>query len=399
MSGNIITQSVTHSTRRPAGRAGARSAHRPRARSVTRSSQAGGPAIGPAGTPPSSQRPPRSGRTEPAPGEGSAAGVHSGSVLSAASGPAPSAGPPRRPGPSDGSAVHGPWYSPGRAARELGLKRREFDLAVQLGRVRTVRDEGGGGVRVTRAELDRVRGEEGFPEALVRHIATVGTAEGAALMNVQSARFTRLARLGRITPVSFYLNRYRAVVWLYLVEELLEFSADEANSSLLSGRTPPHLRDQLEAGADLRPRNWRGRHLGFLLRQAPDAWSRAAAMASLLDPDDVAEIVLDPDERAHLARLGPVRPAHDFPDTPVAQVTARITTAQDPDEIGRLRAELWQTVTEARELHPAPAPGPTSVPVIPEPADADGTVRPEPQPDSGEARPRGFLARLRRGRG
>ena len=53
-----------------------------------------------------------------------------------------------------------------RAARELGLKRDEFDLAVQLGCVRTVPDEGGGSRRVARAEVDRVRSEQGFPEAL-----------------------------------------------------------------------------------------------------------------------------------------------------------------------------------------------------------------------------------------
>lgn len=35
-----------------------------------------------------------------------------------------------------------------RAARELGLRRSEFDLAVHLGRVRTVPDDAGGGRRV-----------------------------------------------------------------------------------------------------------------------------------------------------------------------------------------------------------------------------------------------------------
>ncbi len=53
--------------------------------------------------------------------------------------------------------------TPSRAARELGLKRGDFDLAVHLGRVRTVPDEEGGGRRVTHAEIDRLRSAAGFP--------------------------------------------------------------------------------------------------------------------------------------------------------------------------------------------------------------------------------------------
>ncbi len=81
-------------------------------------------------------------------------------------------------------------------------------------------------------------------------------------MDVPRARFTRLARLGLLVPVKFYVNRYRAVVWLYLADELRQFAADERNAALLKGRTPEGLRDQLTEGLDLRPRNWRGRHLG-----------------------------------------------------------------------------------------------------------------------------------------
>lgn len=114
----------------------------------------------------------------------------------------------------------------GRAARELALKRTEFDIAVHLGRIRTVPDDGGGGRRVTRVEIDRLRAEEGFPEALRKSVEAVGTAEGAALMQVSIPRFTRLARLGLVVPVHFYLNRYRAVVWLYPAEELRRFAAD-----------------------------------------------------------------------------------------------------------------------------------------------------------------------------
>ncbi|MFE9880669.1 DUF6397 family protein [Streptomyces sp. NPDC005784] len=247
-----------------------------------------------------------------------------------------------------------------RAARELELRRGEFDLALHLGCVRSVPDEGGGGRRVARAEIDRVRAEAGFPEALRERVKAVGTTDGAALMGVTSTRFTRLARLGLVVPVKFYFNRYRVVVWLYLAEELRQFTTDEQNAPLLSGRTPEGLRDQLDEGLDLRPRNWRGRHMGFLLRQTEDSWARAAVVASLLDPVQVAEIVQDPYERAHLNRLRPAPVSQAAPDSPGARIAERITTADDPDEISWLRADLGQSVCEAREDHPAPRPTPVA---------------------------------------
>ncbi|GGZ34949.1 DUF6397 family protein [Streptomyces poonensis] len=252
--------------------------------------------------------------------------------------------------------AHGVPLSQSRAARELGLKRREFDLAVHLGLIRTIVDDGGGGPRVTPAEIDRVRSEDGFPEALKDRIKIVGTAEGAALMEVTSVRFTRLARLGHVGPVDYYLNRYRAVVWLYRAEELHRFAADERHAHLLSGRTPEDLRDQLDAGLDLRARTWRERHLGFLLNRAQDPWARAAALASFLDPVQIAELVRDPYERAYVNRLRPARPARGAPDSPAAQATDGITTADDPDEILRLRAGLRQALVEAREHRLAPRP-------------------------------------------
>ncbi|WP_223064896.1 DUF6397 family protein [Streptomyces sp. IB201691-2A2] len=246
-----------------------------------------------------------------------------------------------------------------RAARELGLKRGEFDLAVRLGRIRTVPDEGGGGRRVARAEIDRVMSEDGFPDGLKERVKAVGTSEGAALMDVTAARFTRFARLGFVVPVKFYLNRYRAVVWLYLAEELRQFAEAEENAPLLNGRTPEGLRDQLDAGLDLRARNWRGRHVGFLLRQTEDPWARAAAVASLLDPAQVAEIVADPYERAYMSRFDPERTTHGAPDSPAAHVAARIMTAEDPDEISWLRSDLANTLQEARAHRRAPRPTPT----------------------------------------
>lgn len=246
--------------------------------------------------------------------------------------------------------------TPSRAARELGLKRGEFDLAVHLGRIRTAPDEGGGGRRVTHAEIDRLRSADGFPETLLESVRTVGTTDGAALMQVTSARFTRLARLGLVVPVKFYLNRYRAVVWLYLAEELRQFAADKNHTALLNGRTPEGMRDQLQEGLDLRPRNWRGRHLGFLLRQADSPWERAGALAALLDPVQVAEIVQDPYERAYLNRFRPDPPAHGAPGSPAAHLAERIMTAEDPDEISWLRADLSQVLGEARGHRPAPRP-------------------------------------------
>jgi hypothetical protein len=286
-----------------------------------------------------------------------------------------------------------------RAARELGLRRSEFDLAVQLGRVRTVPDDGGGGRRVPRDEIDRIRAADGFPELL----RAVGTTEGAALMDVTTARFTRLARLGLLVPVKFYVNRYRAVVWLYLAEELRQFRADERNTALLKGRTPEGLRDQLREGLDLRPRNWRGRHLGFLLRQADDPWARAAAVASLLDAAEISDVVTDPYERSHLRRFRPAPATHGSPGSPAAQLAEEIATAGDPDEVDWLRSDLAAAVDTARRHRPAPRPTPHAVPAPPGPHSVrDGTAEPvraeaeHPAPPEAE-RPRrlsGLFGRL-----
>jgi hypothetical protein len=282
--------------------------------------------------------------------------------------------------------------APSRAARELGLKRGEFDLAVHLGRIRTLPDEGGGGRRVARAEIDRLRAADGFPDTLLESVRTVGTTDGAALMKVTTVRFTRLARLGLVVPVKFYLNRYRTVVWLYLAEELRQFAADKNHTALLNGRTPEGLRDQLQAGLDLRPRNWRGRHLGFLLRQADDPWERAGALAALLDPVQVAEIVQDPYERAHVNRFRPDPPAHGAPGSPAAHLAERIMTAEDPDEISWLRADLTQVLNEARSHRPAPRPTiETAAPWLtietagpPSPAETAETAEPAGPPPSAE---------------
>lgn len=298
-----------------------------------------------------------------------------------------------------------------RAARELGLKRSELDLAVQLGCLRTVVDDRGGGRRITQAEIDRLRAEKGFPEALRERVEAVGSKAAAEILGVPPTRFMRLARLGLLTPVKFSLNRYRTVIWVYLAAELRQFAADERNAPWLTGRIPEDLRRRLDAGLDLRPRNWRGRHLGFLLRQADDPWSRAAASASLLDPVLVAEIVQDPYERAHLHFHRPARADQGTPDSPAARITARIMTADDPDEIAWLRTDLQQALIEARAHRLAPRARrkvPQSAawhetPVV--------TARPTPRQRRGRRRPgqggpgagtapegrRGLLGWLRRG--
>ncbi|MGW3204815.1 DUF6397 family protein [Streptomyces sp. NPDC001135] len=247
--------------------------------------------------------------------------------------------------------------TPSHAARELGLKRGEFDLAVHLGHIRTVPDEGGGGDRrVERAEIDRLRAQEGHPEALLDRVRVVGTTAGAALMEIPAGRFTRLARLGLLVPAKWYLNRYRAVVWLYLADDLRTFTSDTKNAPLLKGRTPETLRGQLAAGVDLRARNWRGRHLGFLLRQAEQPWARAGAVAAFLPPVDIADVVKDPYARSYLNRFRPAPPALGTPGSPAAHLAERIAIAQDADEIEWLRSELTHLLEEACTVFPAPRP-------------------------------------------
>ncbi|MFD9904560.1 DUF6397 family protein [Streptomyces sp. NPDC059063] len=242
------------------------------------------------------------------------------------------------------------------AARELELKRGEFELAVLLGHIRTVADPAGGRRRVSREEIGRVRATPGFPESLREQIETVGTADGAALMDITRDRFTRLARAGVLTPVKFYVNRYRAVVWLYLAEELRQFAAAEINAPLLSGRAPDTVRARVASGADLRGRTWRRRQVGLLLRQLEDPWERAAVTASFLDPMRLAGVARDPYERSYLNRLRPDPLTRAAPDSPTARVVERITTGDDPDEISWLRASLTLGLMEARRQRPAPRP-------------------------------------------
>ncbi|MGW7368393.1 DUF6397 family protein, partial [Streptomyces sp. NPDC054841] len=258
----------------------------------------------------------------------------------------------------------------GRAATALELKRGEFDLALQLGYIRTVPGKSTGRGRVSQEEIDRLRAADGFPDALRERVRTVGTAEAARLLSTTPARFTRLARTGHFTPVRFYLNRYRAVVWLYLSPELQDFAAH--NPDLLDGRLPAGLRARLDDGEDWRARNWRGRRLGILLRQADGPWERTAAIASLLDQVQVAEVVDDPYERAHLERLRPEPPYGRTESLAVRDTTDRLLLADDPDEILWHRMSLALSLDEARAWGPAPRPD-GDRPQLPRPASPHDT--------------------------
>lgn len=282
--------------------------------------------------------------------------------------------------------VSGKTVALGRAAQELQLKRGEFELAVQLGHVRTVREGLGTRPRVAQEEVERIRSTEGFPEALRERVRVVGTAEASQLLGVPAHRFTRLARGGHFTPVKCYLNRYRAVVWLYLAEEVTDLAL--RHPELINDRQlPKETLVRLGAGEDRRPRNWRGRRAAMLLRQTDDPWERAAGIASALDPAHVVEVVPDPHERAYLMHLRP-ESVRVGPDSPAArEIIERLQRAQDLDEVLWYRMDLAQHLSVARSFRPAPRPegtrpgfdGPCAARPVPIPAAASAPVLVEPK--------------------
>ncbi|CAL9372819.1 hypothetical protein SUDANB120_00898 [Streptomyces sp. enrichment culture] len=255
-------------------------------------------------------------------------------------------------GPAGGAGGPGP-VPPGaavggaRAAGELGLNRSEFARAVQLGIVRAGPPAPGGAARYARAELERLRAAEGFPEALRAQVETVAGASAAcAVLGIGPTRFTRLARCGHLTPVGYRINRYRAVVWLYLAAELREFG--EHRTALLHGGVTPGDRELMARGADLRPRRWRGRHVELLLGRTADPWERAAVLACVLPEEEVALAVPDPAERMVLAALGPPAP-YGHPQIPAAAAVAqRLLVADQPDEVRWYRAGLDLALAGAR---------------------------------------------------
>ncbi|MFI0827701.1 DUF6397 family protein [Streptomyces roseolus] len=290
--------------------------------------------------------------------------------------------------------------APVRAAEELELKRDEFRLAVRMGLIRTVptpvpvpdprgahRDRPPERRPVARGELDRLKAAPDFPEGLRERVRAVGAGEAAGLLSISYDRFNRLARTGHLSPVRFYLNRYRMVVWLYLAAEVTAFG--EENPGLLTGRLPAGVRERDAAGEDLRARNWRSRHLSLLLRGTDDPWARAAAIASLLDPVQVAEVVDDPYERTYLDRLRPA-PPRGLPVAGASHETAvRLARADDPDEILWHRMSLALALDEARAARQAPYPGERRRPLQePEPEPGpDLEPGPDPEPAAEPADP------------
>lgn len=241
------------------------------------------------------------------------------------------------------------------AAREAGLKRGEFEIAVHLGIVRLSELSAGERPRVRREEIERIRSADGFPDSLKQRVRTVGTAEGARMLRISPVRFTRLARAGCLTPIAFYLNRYRAVVWLYLATEVAAFAVHTPR--LLVGNSPPWMRAALDAGTDCRARNWRSRRVERLLTLAQDPWARCAVLASVLDPVQLAATVPDPYERAHLIGALP-EPVFGMPVSISArEAMARMMRADEPDELVWHRTNLLTELATAREGRPAPRPG------------------------------------------
>ncbi|NGN67527.1 hypothetical protein G5C51_26930 [Streptomyces sp. A7024] len=265
------------------------------------------------------------------------------------------------------SAAAGELVPLRQAAGELELKPRELALAVELGQLRVVTKEPGVR-RVPRAEIGRLQAGEGFPEALRARLRLVGTREGAEVLGVPQTRFLRLARAGCFEPARFYVNRYRAVVWLYPAAELERFTDREPG--LLKGALPPGIRALLAAHPDWRPRSWRARRFSRLA-DAVDPWERAGAAAALLDPDDVAEVVTDPYERAYVLSLRPdvIEPA---PGGSAAahELALELCRADTEDEVLWYRLTLAMALDEAREERAAPRPA--SVPA----AAGDGADEP-----------------------
>ncbi|MFC7220640.1 DUF6397 family protein [Streptomyces polyrhachis] len=235
-----------------------------------------------------------------------------------------------------------------RAAVELGLKPRELEVAVQLGAVRSTAGAHGRR-RVPWAEIDRVRSEAGYPEALRAQLRLVGTLEGARLLGIGAARFARLARAGCFAPMRFSVNRYRAVVWLYLAQELEEFA--EREPELLRDCTPEGVRALVADGGDWRPRLWRERTVRWLLAgeaAQEDPWSRAAVQAAVLPDAEVAELVVDGAERARLAELRPESLTARSSSPEARLVAAAVLRAEQADEVLRYRVGLSLALSEAR---------------------------------------------------
>jgi hypothetical protein len=172
---------------------------------------------------------------------------------------------------------------------------------------------------------------------------------GSESLGITRDRFLKLARAGCFRPARWYVNQYRAVVWLYPGEEVAAF-ADE-HPEWLTGRLPEEVRARLAEGLDLRAPGWRLRRAAQLASHAPDAWHEAAVWLALLGPEQAADLVADDAERLRLVvprpTLLPDRPEDPRPpalDGPPAVAL----TAQDPQEIAYARRSLSAALARAR---------------------------------------------------
>lgn len=257
----------------------------------------------------------------------------------------------------------------GRAARELELRTGEFELAVQLGEVRTVpagtdgRPAGAGSLgrrRVPAEEITRLRAEPGFPDALRERIRAVSTTEAAAVMGIGPGRAGRLTRAGCFSPVRFYVNRFGAVVWLYLAAEVADFADREPD--LMRGNTPAAMRVMLDSGQDWRARQWRSRRVAQLMGQTDDPWEAAAVIAAVLPPEELASVAEEPLERSLLRRLRPTL-ASVITVTPAARESyERVLTADEFDEVLWYRVHLSRCLERARREDPGRLRTPAAVP-------------------------------------
>ncbi|ARF58730.1 hypothetical protein B1H19_35145 [Streptomyces gilvosporeus] len=250
-------------------------------------------------------------------------------------------------------------FAVGRAAQELQLRSGEFELATQLGEVRTVpagtEDRPGaagplGRRRVAAGEIARLQAQPGFPDALRERIRTVGTNEGAELMRIGPGRFLRLTRAGCFGPVRFYVNRYGAVVWLYLAAEIAEFADREPQ--LLHGTFPAAMRVTLDGGRDWRPRQWRARRVAQLMGQTHDPWESAAVIAAVLPPEELASVAADPKERSLLRRLRPVLASVITATAAARESFERVLIAEEFDEVMWYRVNLSRALETARKEDP-----------------------------------------------
>ncbi|MBY8884551.1 DUF6397 family protein [Streptomyces sp. PTM05] len=276
-------------------------------------------------------------------------------------GPLRGRSPVPEPGIARAAERRGPdeLLDPPAARSELRLDAKEFGLAVELGEVRTVAVGASAPRRrmVPRHEVDRLIAERGFPDALRERLHLVGAVTGAELLGITRTRFACLARAGCFRPARWYVNRYRATVWLYPASDVLGFAGE--HEDWLAGRLPKAVREKTRDGVDLRAQGWRARRVEQLVGAAADAWDEAAAWAALLTADDRAGLIADADEHRVLAALVPslssVRPGG--PPGPAVETAAPLV-ADDPDEIAFARLSLAHALERARAHGPAPAAPP-----------------------------------------